>query len=296
MRKKMSLEVNKKSNLLEYSAGWISIIVNTLLFAAKFWVGSAIGSTAIMADAWHTLSDSLTSVVVLIGIKVSSKPADEKHPFGHGRVELISSIIIGIFLFVVAFNFFVESISNLRAHRVVTYNNFAVVVFIVSTVVKEVIAQYAFWIGKKTKSRSIIADGWHHRSDATASAIILVGMLAGARLWWIDGILAIVVSIFISYAAYSILRDTISPLIGEKPEKKLIEKIDAISRKTFPADINLHHFHIHRYGKHIELTFHIKLSGDINLQDSHNIARRIEELIETELGVDATIHVETLED
>jgi len=296
MKKKINLEAKKESNLLQYSAGWISIIINTLLSVAKFWVGFTIGSIAIIADAWHTLSDSLTSAVVIIGIRVSSKPADEKHPFGHGRAELISSIIIGIFLFVVAFNFFVESISNLRAHRVVTYNNFAVVVFIVSTVVKEVVAQYAFWAGKKTKSRSIIADGWHHRSDAIASAIILVGMLVGARLWWIDGVLGIVVSIFISYAAYSILRDTISPLIGEKPEKQLIEKIDAISRKTCPTDINLHHFHIHRYGKHTELTFHIKLSGDMNLQDSHSIAKRIEQLIETELGVDATIHIETLKD
>lgn len=290
------MEVNKKSNLLEYSAGWISIIVNTLLFAVKFWAGSAIGSIAIMADAWHTLSDSLTSVVVLIGIKVSSKPADEQHPFGHGRAELIASIIIGILLFVVAFNFLAESISDLRDHRGVIYNNFAVVVIIISIVAKEATAQYAFWVGKKTKSKSIIADGWHHRSDAITSAIILLGMLAGAHLWWIDGVLGIVVSIFIFYAAYSILRNTISPLIGEKPEKQLIDKIDAISRKTFPADINLHHFHIHRYGKHIELTFHIKLSGDMNLQDSHNIARRIEQLIETELGVDATIHVETLKD
>ncbi len=292
----MSLQVNKGSNLLEYSAAWISIITNTLLFVIKFWVGFTIGSIAIIADAWHTLSDSLTSVVVLIGIKISSKPADEKHPFGHGRAELIASIIIGILLAVVAFNFIVEPISNLTSHRAVTYSTLAVGVFIVSIVVKEALAQYAFWVGKKTKLKSIVADAWHHRSDAIASAIILLGMLVGAHFWWIDSVLAMMVAILIFYAAYSVLRGTISPLIGEKPQEQLIEKVNAISKRTCSKDINLHHFHVHRYGKHTELTFHIVLPGDMNLEYSHAIVTRIERLIEDELGVHATIHVEALGD
>ncbi len=292
----MSVKTNRQSNLLEYSEGWISIIVNTLLFVLKFWAGLTIGSIAITADAWHTLSDSLTSVVVLIGIRVSSKPPDRTHPFGHGRAELIASITIGVLLAVVAFNFMVESVSNLRDRSPVTYSSFAVVVFAVSILVKEGLTQYAFWVGKKRKAKSIIADGWHHRSDAIASAIILLGMLIGANLWWIDGALGVMVAVLIFYAAYNILRSTISPLMGERPEGELIEKVNLISKKTYPKDISLHHFHVHRYGKHTELTFHIRLSGDTDLEDSHAIARRIEELTKEELGIDATIHVETAGD
>lgn len=107
--------MNLKSNQLALQEGWISVVVNSLLFIVKFWAGLATGSIAIIADAWHTLSDSLTSIVVVVGVKVSAKPADNEHPFGHGRAELIAAMIIGVLLSVVAFNFVLQGVERLRS-------------------------------------------------------------------------------------------------------------------------------------------------------------------------------------
>ena len=122
---------------LSYIEGWISIFVNLILFILKFWAGLATGSIAIIADAWHTLSDSISSIIVLIGAKVSTKPADKQHPFGHGRAELITSSIIGVFLAIVAFSFLEESIKKLQQHDSVTFGMIAIVVTVVSILAKE---------------------------------------------------------------------------------------------------------------------------------------------------------------
>jgi cation diffusion facilitator family transporter len=124
-------QISKKyKTSIGYLEGTISIILNTLLFGLKYWVGIKTFSIAIIADAWHTLSDSLTSLVVIIGFKVSSKPADKKHPFGHGRAEIISSVIIGTMLAIVGFNFLIASIQRFINQQSASYGNLAIIVFI----------------------------------------------------------------------------------------------------------------------------------------------------------------------
>ncbi len=171
--------MKSKTRQLMYAEGWLSIAINLTLFALKYWAGIATGSVAIVADAWHTLSDSLTSLMVIVGAKLSSRPADRDHPFGHGRVEIIVSIIIGVLLVVVGFNFFLESVQKLRENESANFNTLAAVVFALSVVLKEALTRFAFWAGKKTGARSLIADGWHHRSDSVASALILLGIAVG---------------------------------------------------------------------------------------------------------------------
>ena len=277
---------------LDYSAGWISISVNCLLFAAKFWVGIITGSIAIQADAWHTLSDSLTSVVVLLGIKVSGKPPDREHEFGHGRAELIASLVVAVLLGMVAFNILLEGIANLRGHETVSYGTVAVAVTIASVVVKEGLAQYSFYVGRKTGSKSVIADGWHHRSDAFSSLLILIGIFVGRYFWWLDAVLAMMIVILILYATYKILKSTIGPLLGEVPNADLIKKVTVIAERTYPEEISLHHFHIHRYGRHTELTFHVRLPDEMTLVEAHRIEHEIEECIRSELDMESTIHVD----
>lgn len=153
-----------------------SIFLNIGLFGIKIWAGIVTGSVALIADAWHTLSDSISSVAVLIGLKVSAKPADDNHPYGHGRAEIIASLVVGLLLAVIGFNFLMESIIRLRNHESVNYGILAIVVTVISAVMKEVMAQYSIIIGKRTNSSSMIADGWHHRSDAISSLVILVGI------------------------------------------------------------------------------------------------------------------------
>jgi cation diffusion facilitator family transporter len=277
---------------LAIQEGWVSIVVNVGLFVVKLWAGLLSGSIAIIADAWHTLSDSLTSLIVIVGAKISAKPADKEHPFGHGRAELIAAIIIGVLLFVVAFNFVLESVERLNNQRVVHYGTFAVVVTAISVVVKEALAQYAFFIAKRSSSPSVKADAWHHRSDAISSAVILAGIYLGKHIWWIDAVLGLVVALLISLAAYGIMRDAMRTMLGESPEKDLVETVTEVCRRESLLDLSPHHFHIHRYGDHIEMTMHIRLPVNMTVYDAHEIATRIEKRLLEENDIVVTIHME----
>lgn len=282
-----------KSNLA-IREGWVSIIVNTLLFIIKYWAGIVTGSIAIIADAWHTMSDSISSVVLLIGIKIANKPADKEHPFGHGRAEAITTIAIGLILVFIAFAFFIESVRKLSEHEATNYGTLAIVVTVISIVVKELLAQYAYYIARKTKSDAVRADGWHHRSDAISSVIILIGIFAGSHFWWIDGVLGILVAIMIFYAAWEVQKDTLFSLLGEIPDEKTISEVNDICRLVAPGNFDAHHFHMHRYGKHIEMTFHIRLPKDMLLFDAHEIADTIETRIRSRMDIHATIHLDVV--
>jgi cation diffusion facilitator family transporter len=279
-------------NKYAYREGWISIIVNILLFILKYWAGIVSSSIAIIADAWHTLSDSISSVVVIIGVKISNKPADREHPFGHGRAELIASVIIGVILALIGFDFFINSIDKIRNKEKAAYGTIAIIVTVISILSKELLAQYAFRAGKKTGLTSLKADGWHHRSDAISSVIVLAGIFLGKYFWWIDGAMGIVVALLIFYAAYEILKEGINPLIGQTPDGVLIEKIKEISNRITKGETDIHHVHIHTYGNHTEMTFHITLPKEYMFEKVHNIATEIEMTIKEELDIEATIHME----
>lgn len=274
--------------------GWISIAANGLLFIFKYWAGFVTGSLALMADAWHTLSDSLSSIIVLVGAKISSKPPDKEHPFGHGRAELIAAIIIGVILALIGFEFAKDSVMRLINHESVEFGSFAVWVTAISVVVKEALAQFSFWASKKSGNPSLRADGWHHRSDAISSFIILIGIFADEYFWWVDGVLGLVVSLLIFYAAYEIIKEGTDPLLGEIPEKDLLENLKVIALETSGRETHLHHVHVHRYGEHVELTAHIKLPKKTTLEDAHRIADDIELEIMNQLNIEATIHMEPL--
>jgi cation diffusion facilitator family transporter len=281
---------------LAYTEGWISIGVNTLLFALKYWAGIVSGSVAIIADAWHTLSDSLSSVFLLVGAKISSKPPDKEHPYGHGRAELIASILIAAFLGFVAYEFIADSIGRLSKNTEAKFGTVAIVVTIVSVLFKEALAQYAFWAGRKANSSAIRADGWHHRTDAISSVVVLIGIFVGRYYWWVDGVLGILVALMILYAAYEILKDAINKLMGVAPTKKLIGQIVGVAKATIGFDPDIHHIHLHTYGNHQELTFHVRLPNKMDVETSHSITKSIEKAIKNQLGIVATIHVEPKED
>jgi len=277
-----------------YLEGTISIILNTFLFGLKYWVGIKTFSIAIIADAWHTLSDSLTSLVVIIGFKVSSKPADKKHPYGHGQAEIISSVIIGTLLTIVGFNFLIASIQRFINHQSASYGNLAIIVFIISVIVKEGLAQFSIRAGKKINSQSLIADGWHHRSDALVSFLVLVGIFMGSYFWWVDSIMGMIVSLVIFYTTFIILKESISTLIGEEPSEDLEAEIRKIVTNSVSHDVKLHHLHSHKYGDNRELTFHIRLPADTRLEEVHGISEELEKKIKEEMNIETTIHVEPI--
>ncbi|WP_291856121.1 cation diffusion facilitator family transporter [Marinilabilia sp.] len=278
------------------TATWLSIFLNIALFAIKYWAGIVSNSVALLADAWHTLSDSVSSLAVLLGLKVSNIPADSKHPFGHGRAELIASLVVGILLAIVGFNFLGESVMKFKEKAVFNYGPIAIWVTVASVVIKEAMARYSIVIGKKIKSNSLKADGWHHRSDAISSIVILVGIFVGGRFWWADSVLGIFVSLMIFYTTYTIMRETISILLGENIETEMEEKIvklgEDINGNLF---LDPHSFKMHHYGYHSELVFHISLPGIYSLSKAHEIASEYESRIEKEYSIDVTIHVDAID-
>ncbi len=274
--------------------GWISIIGNTVLFGVKYWAGIVTGSLALIADAWHTLSDTVSSVIVLIAGKVSRKPADDDHPFGHGRAEHIAAIIIGVLLAIVAFDFIVGAIEKFSTKEKTVFGTIAWVVTIVSILAKEAMAQYAFWAAKKTNSSILKADAWHHRSDALSSIVILIGLTVGNYFWWTDAVLSFIVALMIGYTSYEILSKEITSLLGESPDEELLLSIRETAQKACDQPIHLHHIHIHNYGQHSEMSCHIKLPPKMQLEDAHDICTKIETAIEEKYGYISTIHPEPI--
>ena len=283
---------NKKASFYAKIEGWLSLLSNVLLFVLKYWVGILSGSVALIADAWHTLSDSLTSIILLIAIRISDKPADEEHPFGHGRAEVIASLIIGVLLSVVAFNFLLESVHKFIVKEQANFGKWAIIATIVSIIVKELSAQYALWAYRKTKLNSLKAEAWHHRSDAISSVIILFGIFFGRTFWWLDSVLGIMVALLIFYAGFEVICDAIRPLMGQNPSKEFEQKIKNLISRITEMEVNFHHLHVHNYGNHHEITFHIKLPAHLSLSEAHKVSEQIENAIRKEMNIEATIHIE----
>jgi cation diffusion facilitator family transporter len=275
--------------------GVLAVIVNAALFGIKFWAGLVTGSIALIADAWHTLSDSLTSVFIIFSAKLSSQEPDKKHPFGHGRWEQISSIFIACILGIIAYDFMINSIGRFRNRESVIYGTLAIAVTVISIVVKELLAQFAFYLGRKTDNIIIKADGWHHRSDSLSSLVVLIGILVAkfsTNFWWMDSVLGMFCALAIFYAAFEILKESVSKLLGEEPKQELMDKINAEAKKIYDNDLQMHHFHLHNYISQKELTFHIRLEKNMSIENGHKIASDVEDMIEEKFDMIATIHIE----
>lgn len=286
------MDERRKYTLL---VGWFSILGNLLLSGLKYWAGIATGSLALVADAWHSISDVITSGIVLVGGKISRKPADEDHPFGHGRAEHIAAIIIGVVLAIVAFDFILSGIEKFGTREKTHYSTFAWIAIIVSIVVNELMTQYSFWAAKKINSTMLKADGWHHRTDSLSSLIVLIGIALGGSFWWTDAVLSIVVALMIAYASYEILSKEINSLLGESPSNELLLSIRETAQKSFDRPLHIHHIHLHNYGHHTEMICHIKLPPGMSLEEAHDICTKVEAVIEREFGFATTIHPEPVE-
>jgi cation diffusion facilitator family transporter len=235
-------------------------------------------------------------VVVVIAANLSSRKADKEHPFGHGRWEEIAALLVAMFLGIIAYEFLKDSISRLGEKKDVTFGAIAIIITIVSIVAKEALAQYAFYLGKKTDNGSVKADGWHHRSDALSSVVVLAGILLAKfnSFWWIDGVLGIVIALMLFYATFEIMKEATNKLLGQEPSRKLIDDVTKEIVEIYGNDLKTHHFHVHNYVLHKELTLHIKLKKDLTIEAGHKIASEIESMILQKFDINATIHMEPL--
>jgi len=287
-------EQSQKAQVFE---GLLSIVVNAVLFGAKFWVGMITGSVALMADAWHTMSDSLTSIFVVIAAKLAARKPDKGHPFGHGRWELIATLLIAFILGMIGYEFLVDSVGRFQNRESVVYGTLALVITATSILIKEALAQYAFWLGRKHDNPVITADGWHHRTDSLSSVVVLIGIIITKfidGLWWMDSVLGIFCALAIFYAAFKIMMEAITRILGEEPKQEFINELTDEVNKINNSDMKLHHVHLHNYISHKELTLHIRLDKNMTIEAGHEIATGIEKLIKDKYDMDATIHIEPL--
>ncbi len=275
-----------------YLEGVVAIVVNVCLFFLKLWAGIVSGSVAIMADAWHTLTDSVSSLIVLAGAYLSGRKSNRKYPYGYGRWEQVTSVFIAVILAFVAYEFLVKAIEGYQQRKTANFGALAIAVTVISILGKELLARYAFYLSKKSGNLMVKADAWHHRSDALSSVLILLGIFFSQYFWWIDSLLAAVIAMFLFYAVFNILKESVNAMIGKKPSPALLESICQIIRQTAVDARRPHDFLLHEYGSHRELTFHIQFHGEESITSAHDKATLVEDRILEELDIYATIHLE----
>ncbi|GAB1373054.1 cation diffusion facilitator family transporter [Candidatus Kapaibacterium sp.] len=280
------------SKKLPFIVIWVSIILNVVLFIIKYIAGSQTDSLAMIADAWHSLSDSVTSVVVLFGYWYANKPADYEHPFGHGRAEPVVAIIVATLLSVVGLGFIFDAYERLNSGTTVVYSTASIILFSITILIKEAMALSSIYVGKKINSESLVADGWHHRSDAISTVVVVLGAVFGSGLWWIDSVLTFLISLILFWISYKIIKTSANTLLGENPNLAFKNKIVKIAKDVNPAITSVHHFRLHNYGEHKELNIDIRLPSEMTVLDAHVIATAVEKSIYYQLKIKTTVHVE----
>jgi len=284
-------EVRARYGTLE---GVTSILLNTILFGIKITTGIYLQSIALIADAIHTLSDSVTSIIVIIGFKAAKKPSDKEHPFGHGRMEYIAALIVSVFLFVAAFEFLEGSIR--RIINPVSYDAPIGIIILItlSMAAKELIARFSFALGNIIKSKTLEADAIHHRTDAVSTALVIVALISSRfGIIILDGIMGVFVSIIIFYSAYRIAKGAIDPLLGEAPSKETVKEIENIARSNTKVS-GVHDMIFHKYGQTSIISLHIEVSDKESAAKLHMLAEEIEEKIIDEMGGIAIVHIDPI--
>jgi cation diffusion facilitator family transporter len=266
-------------------------IVNIVLLVMKFVAGILGNSAAMVADAVHSLSDFLTDIIVIVLVKLSSKPADKDHDYGHGKYETIATSIIGIALIAVslmlAWNGIDKIIFVVKGGDIESPCMIAFIAAIVSILLKEWVFRVTKKVALEVDSQALEANAWHHRSDALSSIGTAIGIggavLLGNSFAVLDPIAAVIVSVFIFIAAYRLLRQASGELLEESLPKETEDKIEEIVyRDSLVSDI--HNLHTRRIGSIIAIEMHLRLPGDISLEESHRHATAIERALRDEFG------------
>ena len=266
-------------------------IVNIVLLVMKFVAGILGNSAAMVADAVHSLSDFLTDIVVIVLVKLSSKPADKDHDYGHGKYETIATSIIGIALIAVslmlAWNGIDKIIFVVKGGDIESPCMIAFIAAIMSILLKEWVFRVTKKVALEVDSQALEANAWHHRSDALSSIGTAIGIggavLLGNSFAVLDPIAAVIVSVFIFIAAYRLLRQASGELLEESLPKETEDKIEEIVyRDSLVSDI--HNLHTRRIGSIIAIEMHLRLPGDISLEESHRHATAIERALRDEFG------------
>jgi cation diffusion facilitator family transporter len=263
----------------------LGFFVNAFLILLKFFAGIFGGSQALIADAIHSVSDLFTDAVVLLGIKIGRKPPDKEHHFGHARIETLASAIVGLALIGTAVYLGIEAALNIHQHTESHPTGIALIGAGVSIALKEALYRYTVLIGRRIKSQLIVANAWHHRSDALSSVAVLLGV-AGTLInpaWHIlDALAALIVSFFIIKVGFDILRKTLHEFTDTAPRPEIIEKLMQISRAV-KGVMDAHDLRVRTSGGLYQAEIHIVVDGQLTVAEGHRIAKTVERCLTDEM-------------
>lgn len=276
-----------------YMGGIVGACVNLLLFIIKLSVGLISGSIAVIADAVNNLSDVGSSLVTIFGFKLSSKPADKEHPFGHGRIEYISGLIVAFLVLLVGFEFIKSSIDKIKNPSPVQFTTIGFVLLLVSILFKVWLSLFYKKIGNKINSSALKASAVDSLTDVISSSTVVLSLILSKFISFpVDGYMGVIVSLIILYAGYGLIKDTLNPLLGEAPDEELVSDIHNMLLKYEYID-GTHDLIIHNYGPGRTIaTVHAEIPLDISVVKAHEIIDRAEKELSRALKINLLIHMD----
>ena len=285
--------VRTKYSMMACSVG---ICCNVALFAAKLFIGILVSSISVMADAFNNLSDAASSIIGLVGAKMAEKPADEDHPFGHGRIEYIAAFIVAFIVIQVGFSLFKTSIGKIRNPEELTFKSISLVILTLSILVKLWLAVFNRTLGKRINSSvmtATAADAFGDVATTTAAMVsIIVYAVSGCN---IDGVIGLVVSVVVMIAGVNIAKDTLAPLIGEAIDPELYNEISKFV-ESYDGIVGSHDLIVHNYGPGRSMaSIHAEVPNYVDIEVSHEIIDRAEREAAKKFGIFMVIHMDPVE-
>lgn len=275
--------------------GIVGILLNVLLFAGKFLAGSLSNSIAITADAFNNLSDAGSSAVTLVGFKLAGSKPDTEHPFGHGRVEYVSGLVVSAAILIMAFELVRDSVDKIFHPVETEFSVVSIVVLLGSILVKLYMAYYNNSIGKKIDSAAMRATATDSLSDTMATTVVLIATLVGHFTGLkIDGYCGVLVGLFIFYAGVNAAKETLNPLLGQPPEEEFVDQIYEIVL-AHEGVMGIHDLVVHDYGPGRQMiSLHAEVPADANILEIHDMIDRIEQELKHKLFCEAVIHMDPI--
>ena len=276
-------------------AGIVSIGCNILLAAGKITAGALSGMLSVLADGLNNLTDCGSNIVSIIGFKMSGKPPDREHPFGHQRAEYVSSMLIALIILVVAFELALQSVDKIIAPGESVFSVLLIVILAVSILIKTGMFLFNRHIGKKISSETLKATATDSLSDMAATTAVLISLLISHySSVELDGYMGVLVALFIAFAGISILKDTVSRLLGKAPDEKAVKNIEA-RVLAFDGVHGIHDLAVHSYGECKQYaTVHVEVDSHMSVMAAHDLADNIERDFAEHTDIVLTVHIDPL--
>ena len=276
-------------------SGLVGIAINIILSVSKMIFGAITKSISIIADGANNTFDAISSIINLVGFKISGKPADDEHPFGHGRIEYVSALTLSFFILIMGVELIKTSIDKFRNPETVIFSVPAVIVLVISILAKLWLALFNPNVGKRINSVAVNAIVTDSLGDIAATTCSLIALISSKFTDLpIDAVMGIVVALVIIYAGIDIIKGTIGPLLGEPPEKEIVDRLEKLVM-SYDGVVGIHDLVLHCYGhSKIYGSLHAEVPADIDILHSHDTIDLIERQVKEQLGIEISIHMDPI--